>query len=153
MERDTNIKYQTDRDFSQSCNTDKLWCNWLFSSYYPVNLFIYQASLVNKQVAIQCESKIPGLDLQHLHLGLHFHLSVIIEILMETKKTLKMVLFDCPSSILRPLCNSNVARVSIKKWYQIDICVARSLVSSKPKNVQNACFAWFEAQKSLYFCS
>ena len=53
---------------------------------------------------------------------------------------LKKALSDGPSENLRPLYNSNVAKVSIVKWSQILILAVGSSISDIPKNFKKLCF-------------
>ena len=53
---------------------------------------------------------------------------------------LKKALSDGPSANLRPLYNSNVAKVSIVKWSQILILAVGSSISDIPKNFKKLCF-------------
>ena len=53
---------------------------------------------------------------------------------------LKKALSDGLSANLRPLYNSNVAKVSIVKWSQILISTEGSSISGIPKNVKNLLF-------------
>ena len=53
---------------------------------------------------------------------------------------LKKALSDGPSANLRPLYNSNVAKVSIVKWSQISISTAGSTISGIPKISNNLRF-------------
>ena len=50
---------------------------------------------------------------------------------------LKKALSDGPSANLRPLYNSNVAKVSIVKWSQILISTVRSSIFGIPKIFKN----------------
>ena len=54
---------------------------------------------------------------------------------MENKVVHKIVFLDVPSEVLRPLYNSNVTKVSVVKYYQNLICLARSPVSGIPKGL------------------
>ena len=53
---------------------------------------------------------------------------------------LKKALSDGPSANLRPLYNSNVAKVSIVKWSQILILAVGSSISDIPKKFKKIVF-------------
>ena len=112
----------------------------------PLGIFNRVASLKSHDVtdfchsSAQCESKNTWVDPHHLLLGMFFHLKTLMGITMGNKpnKTnmLKKALSDGPNTILRPLYNSNVAKVNIVKWSQNNIFVASSSVSRIPKKIQ-----------------